>query len=250
MTPDTFATHSVRPRDRYEAWREWFQPSFEITPSEPVGNGFVAENQIWRLGGLAVSRVLAPPVRVLRKKVNLRRDCIDHWVLTYCRRGATVIRTDKALPEAPSGVSFLWSLGEESESRRTHVDRIQILLTRDAFGDIAHLLDAARGSVLDTPLGHLLGDCILALERRLPSLSATDLPRLAGPASAMIAACIAPSIERVAIARSQIDLGRLERVRQAVRKHLRSPTLGPVTLCRLVGTSRSHLYRLFEHSGG
>jgi hypothetical protein len=39
-------------------------------------------------------------------------------------------------------------------------------------------------------------------------------------------------------------------VRQAVRKHLRTPTFGPTVLCRLVGISRSNLYNLFEDSGG
>jgi len=47
-----------------------------------------------------------------------------------------------------------------------------------------------------------------------------------------------------------IDLARKERVRQAVKEHLRSPRLNPQTLARLVGVSRSNLYRLFEEEGG
>jgi len=39
-------------------------------------------------------------------------------------------------------------------------------------------------------------------------------------------------------------------VRQVVRKHLRTPTFRPAILCRLVGMSRSSLYRLFEGVGG
>ena len=39
-------------------------------------------------------------------------------------------------------------------------------------------------------------------------------------------------------------------MRQTVRKHLRTPTFGPTVLCRLVGMSRSNLYRLFEDTGG
>ncbi len=91
---------------------------------------------------------------------------------------------------------------------------------------------------------------MLALERRLPTLAAADLPRLAQAVGAIVAASIAPSVERFGAAASQIDLGRLERVRRAIRKDLRSPTLGPLTLCRTVGISRSHLYRLFEDTGG
>ena len=42
----------------------------------------------------------------------------------------------------------------------------------------------------------------------------------------------------------------MERVRQAVRRNLRSPSLGPDKLCREAATSRSQLYRLLEGEGG
>ena len=67
---------------------------------------------------------------------------------------------------------------------------------------------------------------------------------------APVAAAVAPSTERIAVAKRQVDLGRKERVRQAVGRHLRTPTLGPKNLSRLVGMSRSNLYRLFEDTGG
>ena len=112
------------------------------------------------------------------------------------------------------------------------------------------LLDAACGSALDTPLGHLLGDYMMALERHLAAVTEADFPRLSSAVGAMVVAAVAPSAERIAVARRQIDLGRKERVRQAVRRHLRTPTLGPKNLSRLVGMSRSNLYRLFEDAGG
>jgi AraC-like DNA-binding protein len=103
---------------------------------------------------------------------------------------------------------------------------------------------------LDTPLGHLLGDYMMALHRHLPAVTEADLPRLSSTVGAMVVAVVAPSAERAAIARAQIDVGRKERVRQAVRRHLRTPTLAPKNLSRLVGMSRSNLYRLFEDAGG
>jgi AraC-like DNA-binding protein len=186
----------------------------------------------------------------LRSKGHLRRDPVDHWVISYCARGAHFAKTAGAELEVPARVPYLWSLGQEFLHERTHVDRVQFLMTRDAFRDIAPLLDAACGSALDTPLGHLLGDYMIALERRLPAVTEADFPRITNAVGAMVAAAVAPSAERVAVAKQQIDLGRKERVRQAVRRHLRTPTLRPKTLSRLVGMSRSNLYRLFEDTGG
>jgi hypothetical protein len=67
---------------------------------------------------MAISQVSAPPVSVKRRKANLRRDPIDHWVLGYCKHGATVITTDWASLNAPAGVPFLWSLGDETEAAK------------------------------------------------------------------------------------------------------------------------------------
>ena len=250
MTPETFATQPLRMRDQLEAWREWYQPVLDILPKQATGDAFAAEIHIWRLGGLAMSRTTAPPAFVSRTKSNLRGDPVDHWVVSYCARGAHLARTAGTELEVPARVPYLWSLGQEFRHERTHVDRIQFLLARDAFRDIAPLLDAALGSTLDTPLGHLLGDYMMALERCLPSLTEAELPRLANAVGAMVAAAVAPSAERVAGAQQQIDVGRKERVRQAVRRHLRTPTLKAKTLARLVGMSRSNLYRLFEDTGG
>ena len=250
MIPASFATHALCPRDQFEAWREWHQPVIDILPKLPTGEDFPAETHIWKFDGLAMSRTSAPPVHVSRTKGNLRRDPVDHWVVSYCTRGAHFARTAGSELEVPVRVPYLWSLGQEFVNERTDADHAQFFMTREAFRDIAPLLDAACGSILDTPLGHLLGDYMMVLERHLPAVTEADFLRLTKAAGGMVAAAVAPSAERVAVARRQIDLGRKERVRQAVFRHLRTPTLGPRTLSRLVGMSRSNLYRLFEDTGG
>ena len=232
MTPDTFATKSLRPRDQLEAWQEWYQPVFNVVPTVPAGDGFAGETRLWNLGGLVMSRTTAPPARVVRTRRHVRRDPADHWVLSFCVRGAHLTKTADMEVEVPPRVPFLWSLGQELSYERTHVDRVQYFLGRDAFRDIAPLLDAACGSVLDTPLGRLLGDYMIALEERLPDVTEADFSGIANAVGAMVAAAVAPSAERVAVARRQIDVGRKERVRQIVRKHLRTPTFGPMVLCR------------------
>jgi AraC-like DNA-binding protein len=250
MTPDIFTTQALPPRNQLEAWREYYASVFDVISQHWTGDEFPAEIRLWKLAGLAMSRTSAPSIHIFRTKGHLRRDPVDHWVISYCVRGAHFARTAGTELEVPARVPFIWSLGQEFLHERTHVDRVQFLMSRDAFQDIAPALDAALGSTLDTPLGHLLGDYMIALERRLPTVTQVDTPRLANAVGAMVAAAVAPSAERSAIAAQQIDVGRRERVRQAVRRHLRTPTLAPKTLSRLVGVSRSNLYRLFEHTGG
>jgi len=59
MTPDTFATQPLRPRDQLEAWREWYQPVFDVIPGKPPSDEFSAEIHLWKLGGFAMSRTSA-----------------------------------------------------------------------------------------------------------------------------------------------------------------------------------------------
>lgn len=250
MTPETFTTRSMVRRDQSEAWRDWFRPVLDVVPQSSPSAGFPGRNVVWKLGDLVVSRVSAPAVRVLRTPSLIRRTPVDHWVLGYSQRGGGMITTNRGDLLVRAGAPYLWSLGEASEAERTDMDRLQLFLSREVFRDIAPVLDAARGTSLDTPLGRLLGDFMLSLEHRLQGLALADVPRLTSATRALVAACVAPTAEHIEVAKHQIDLGRLERVRQTVRTHLRSPKLQPDMLCRAVGMSRSNLYRLLESEGG
>jgi hypothetical protein len=64
-TPENFSTHSLSPRDQLEACREWFEPVLDVLPMHAAGDEFTAEMHMWKLGGLAMSRTIAPPVNVV-----------------------------------------------------------------------------------------------------------------------------------------------------------------------------------------
>jgi len=249
MKSSSFGTRNLDIREQFDEWRNWFSPVFEIS-REGDSPDFLAENAVWDLGGLTISRVSAPSVRVKRAKANIRRAPVDHWVLSYCHHGSTAIRTKNSDLVVASRVPYLWSLGEESESERTEVARMQIFFSRDTHGDMAVLLDAFCGSSLKPPWGYLLGEYMTLLDKWLPRMKTEELPHLKAAVRSMAVACVAPSVDRIALAKDEIGQVRLERVRQAVRRHLKSSSLCPSALCTMVGISRSELYRLFEHVGG
>lgn len=251
MLPQTFTTYSLPPTDQFEAWRAWYAPVFESTPQRPVDEGFPAKTSTWILGGFTFSQVSMPPVNGARTRAHIRRNPVDHWVVTSYKRGTTRIETQDASLEAPCGAPFVVSLAEEVATHRsTDSDRVALHLSRDRFQAISPILDAARGLPLNTPRGRMLTDYMILLERNLPSLPPEDASRVGGAVQAMIEACLAPTVDRMERAAIQVNVALMERVRRAIGKHLRSPSLGPAKLCREAAVSRSHLYRLLETEGG
>jgi AraC-like DNA-binding protein len=251
MIPSTFATHSLPAAEQFEAWRSWYAPVFDSAPRQPVEQGFRAKAVTWMLDGFTLSRVSAPPVNGRRTRTHIRRNPVDHWVVTFYRRGDTRIEMPTSTLEPGLGLPFIVSLGDEVSTQRCNDnDRVQLHLGRDRFQSLAPMLDAARGHSLDTASGRLLADYMLLLERNLPALTPQDAPSLRSAVQAMIEACLAPSAQRMIDASGQINVTLMERVRRAVGKHLRSPSLGPDKLCRETAMSRSQLYRVLEGEGG
>ena len=251
MITQTFSTQRLPLLEQLEAWCRWYSPAFEVQSPRPARDGFLATNWNWSLEGLTVSRVCSPPTSVGRSKANIRRSPVDHWAIILSKHSAPGMQAgDKSL-EVPAGTPFVLSLGEEIRVDRSQDDdRMMLLLSRDDFGRIAHLVEAVKGSILPPSQGRLLADYMVVLERNLPGLAPADVTRFPGAVEAMLAACLAPSADRVASARHQIDLALMERVRRVVRRHLRSPSLGPNKLCRETAMSRSQLYRVLESEGG
>ncbi|WP_170303383.1 helix-turn-helix domain-containing protein [Reyranella soli] len=237
--------------EQLEAWCRWYTPTFEIEPLRSKQDGFPASNRSWSVDGLAVSRVRSPPTSVWRSKTNIRKSPVDHWAITLSKSRTSSVEVGDTSLDVPAGAPFVLSVGEELRVHRTEDDdRLVLLLSRDRFSRIAHLLDAVKATILPASQGRFLADYMLVLERNLPNLSAMDVARFPNAVEAMLAACLVPSADRLDSARHQIELTLMERVRQAVRRNLRSPSLGPDKLCRETAMSRSQLYRVLESEGG
>jgi len=232
------------------AWRAWYDSVYDIDSRQEPEAGFAAENMTWRLDGFAISRVSTPLVSLNRTKPLIRRNPVDHWVIILGTRSGTELRYRDAELTVPPRVPFIVSLAEERYCTRMQDERIVLFLARDSFQGIVSALDAARGTPLDTPGGQLLADYMLLLERNLRSLPSHNAPPLRSAIAAMVSACLAPSDNRLGSVSPQARPAVMERVRQSVRRHLRSPSLGPNLLCREAAMSRTQLYRLLEGEGG
>lgn len=251
MLAHHFETNDLPKARRLDAWRAWYDTIFDVAPKSPSNDDFIAANWTWTVPGLTLSRVVSPPNSVSRTKAMIRHNSVDHWVITLSKKSVSDVTTHNASFEVAPMTPFILSFGEEIGIRRGQDDsRLQLLLPRDSFQTIAPVVDAARGMALDCSGGRMLADYMLLLERNLPTLDADAASRLSKAVEAMLLACLAPTSERQLAASPLIRLTLMERVRQSVRRNLRSPSLGLAKLCREAATSRSQLYRLLEGEGG
>jgi AraC-like DNA-binding protein len=250
MNAETFSTGDVPSTQQFDAWRNWFNGVFDALPHDPPRNGFQAQILNWQIDRCMLSRIWAPAIRVERNIKHVRRDPLDHWVVTSSFQATSSISTGDRTLSVPPGTPFVLSLGDALTSERVEDCRLQLYMSRDKFADLAPALDRARGTALRPPLGSLLHDYLRLLEQVLPYVAANELERLSDAIGAMVAACVAPEQDRAESAGPQIDLIWQERTRQAIRRYLRSPKLGPRLLCQRLSISRSKLYRLMDAEGG
>lgn len=251
MNSVRFSTRELTGPRQLEAWRDWYADSFEVTPLDAPDRGFAGESEIWTLDGVALVSVSAPPLRATRTKSLIRRDPTDHWVITVGERAATdLMLEDGHQVSVPAGAPFVLSLGDFSASQRGLDDRLKLLIARDKFSAMAPSLDAARGQIVSPPLGGMLAEYIRLLQRHLPGMTDEEARSLPQAVAAMVAACVAPSTDRMFAAHGQINATLKDKARRCIIRNLRSPNLGPNMLCRELGMSRSSVYRLLEADGG
>src|SRR5690349_4157793 len=131
MKEEAFSTSPLPASQQFDAWAEWFGGVFDVSPHDWPGNGFRAESQTWQIGGCMVSRVQAPAIRVERSITHVRRNPIDHWVITVSSRATSLVSSGNATLSVPPGVPFVLSLADDLVSERLEDERLQLYMSRD-----------------------------------------------------------------------------------------------------------------------
>lgn len=250
MDSEVFDTRSLPVSQQFDAWQQWYGPIFDTSARRPVLKGFPARSVTWRLNGFAFSRTAAPAIDGWREPAHIRRNPVDHWVITLTKRGVHKVLAKDNVVESLPGIPLVQSLADPMASKRSSYDRLQLHMARDDFSEIAAVMDAVRNVPLDGPTGKLLAEYMLLIERSLSSLQKKEGQALKDALEAMVAACVKPTADRMAEAAIPLQVSRLGLIRRSVERHLQTTTFDTTILCREVGMSRSQLYRLLEGEGG
>lgn len=235
-----FRTATLAQADQFEAWRQLNSSAIDMKLAGDPVKAFNAQMTIWDIGGLVYTHALLP-AGVQREWSHWRHRSLDHWCLVLPNPGQ--------MPAGQRIIGFR-SLGEPFHGAAADSDVHTLYVPRSLFGSRAGTLDHVARDIPDMGLGALLADYLLNLYRRLPQMTAAELPRLVEATRVMILACTLPSPDRLHEARNVIGETMFERARQLIDQHLLSPALGADFLAASLGLSRSNLYRLFENAGG
>ncbi|WEX10759.1 helix-turn-helix domain-containing protein [Chelativorans sp. AA-79] len=245
-----FSTMELPPEEQFLAWRASYSPLVDLLEPDDVSVGFTGKQVLWDLGSLALSHVSTDGLGFASLAGHVRRDPIDHWLISVMLKGNSKTDTPSRTIEGRAGSVQIHPLGKKFEGYLTDCEMLQLFVPRDFFRGMAHVLDAAEFTTRNNGMAKLLAEYLIGLARCLPSLDRSDLPGLVTATRAMILACIAPISDHRNEAGDTINNALLERARRFVQANIRSSNIGVASLQCELGVSRSRLYRLFEPYGG
>ncbi|WP_222387632.1 helix-turn-helix transcriptional regulator [Rhizobium leguminosarum] len=204
---------------------------------------------VHHLGDFVLSSKTFEPMRYEIGPLAIRRAALDHCVISVNRGGSSVMEADGVILSTPAGAISVRSLATPLRGEAVAQNMMFLYVPRELFPERASAFDAAMIHGLRPPLGSLLKDFLVSLERQLPFITVKDLPGLCEATKSVLKCCVAPEPDAVEGAIGPLSATLAERARRHIRANLRSRTLCADELSVLLRISRSQLYRLFKHNG-
>lgn len=244
--PLDFTTADLPPHRQFDAFRAAYAAVLDMEPPASADAGFPVMQRIWPLGRLVLVVLTLPDARQPVRWAPAPGTILDHWYVIQPCRFAGGQALPPAGPRGPRGPQF-HSLAHPHAVSLEEEGALLLFMPRGGVHE-AGLVDRPNAAV-DGGLLPLLGDMMLALANRLPTLDVRALHHavdaVAGVFSGIAAA---PGPAPTSAPAGKLTL--VERARRLIRARLADEALSPELICRELGVSRSRLYRLFEPLGG
>ncbi|PLP56376.1 AraC family transcriptional regulator [Mesorhizobium loti] len=252
LTPLRFSTASFEPAEQFTIWRSHLEPIVEVGLPDGVTpqDGFTAEHTAWNLGKMLLVQQRTAAYRYTRSAEKLRSSSIDHWYIGIPHKGHAWTEVDGHVVESRRDTVTFRSLGHPYRGRATESEVTLLYMPYNLFAGHAGMLVAANNSVFSGNYATLLIDYICSVEKRLPTLVADDLAKIAHTIRDMLITCLTEAAANNQNGVNQSTLSAMERVHHYIHSNLGAPNLNPESISRAMGISRTRLYQLFETSGG
>lgn len=252
LVPLVFSTGAIEPCAQFSAWQRHIAPLYDVRLPDGVSlkDGFAVCQKIWNLQGMLLVEQTAPPFSYERTAEKVRFSPIDHWQISFLRSGRTWTAVDGRVADNEPGMINIRSLGYPFRGRGLATESVSLVIPVDHFAGLGGMPEACNNVTLTGYRAKLLIDFVSALETGLDRITSEELPELRDALRQIVFDTIAPLVREGDASEHAAYLGLMTRARRFIQKNLMSRELTPDALSRELAISRTHLYQLFEGSGG
>jgi len=252
IPPRILSTLPYEQPEQFDVWRSRISSVSEVALPNGASavQGFAVEFMTCNMDNIVLTSGHFAAQTFAQATRSSSDALLDHWLLFRLRSGEAWFETGERRIHALPGAIFLISLDQDFRGRITDCEGMLLILPRVAFLPVAEGLDNLCNINLSGNLIELLADYLNTLESRVVLMSAGELKSAGRATAEMIAACMQPIPEVSALAKGSIDSMLFERARLYIQNHLGEFDLTPERVAQQLRTSRSNLYRAFEHVGG
>lgn len=264
-TPDAASRMTVPPRlswtrvfdsdplpesQRYNGWRDadvgGYSKRFDTCPTEP----FAATMDWLDLGVLAVGHARFTAQDWNRDHNNVRTDHCDDLVINIRHLGAAVGDMEGCDVVAPTGSIVLADMARVGRHASEASITSGFSMPRAVAEQTLPSVRSLHGHVIAPAHAALLLSHMAMIRQHAEQMPASSGPALAQTVLDLFAMAVAASIGGQPADGEQHERGLRYHLCNAIEEHLGSPSLNTARLSRMLGVSRSTLYRLLQDEGG
>jgi AraC-like DNA-binding protein len=183
---------------------------------------------------------------------TVAKSGVDPFLIQLYTRGGFSGTADGQEMIVKTGDVGVLDMARHLDTLSPSSSNITLVVPRALLAPFVKDVDALHGAVLrsDTPHGGLLADYMRSLHARIDGMTFAEANALTGSTVALIAACVAPSVESRKESRAAVASVLLFEIRRHIEANLISEEFTAEGISRRFAISRASLYRLFEPFGG
>lgn len=253
-----FDSGNVQPGERMGYWHASLANVCTLSfPEGMSAETFEAQNDMWMLGSMMLSRRTCSPHILHRSSQSIRSDQIDHYKIhlrvdtaaaTHLQAGQ--YEATKRHVEVGIRQCVMTDLARPELVRVDRGSTINVVVPRDQLDALLPRPVDLHGTVLSGPCSVLLADYLHSLSESLSHMSVEQLPDVTRATLHLLAASLAPSMDTLALAGPAVDMTLRRQIKRFIEAELTRADISATRICARFHISRSTLYRLFEPMGG
>jgi AraC-like DNA-binding protein len=244
-----FDTRKLRRAEGFDVFHTRMAVAFDVS-LQGQDTPFLVASESRMLGQILISGRSTAGIVIDRSASRIRRDGIDHYLLSLRHHGKWVAEADgSSVANAPGHVLAVDMARPVREQVADNVT-VGFTIPRDELDRRLPPGSLRHGVALSGGPGLLLADYLRSLEQRARLLQPSEAPLIEKATYNMIAACVAPSPERLEQSQPQVTGVLRSQAKRVVEARLHDPRLTPEHVAAELRVSRATLYRIFEADGG